>query len=151
MAQTTSGGKGSAASARDAAAKQAQVDEIEDMATDDDALEGDETNGDDEDVLAEDEIVDEAVSGGSERAVARPSSQAAAERTGAPTWVLSNPFTRYIYESYVELRKVTWPTRQQTWQLTLVVIAMSAFVAILLGLFDLGLTKLIGYLVTLPR
>jgi preprotein translocase subunit SecE len=35
--------------------------------------------------------------------------------------------------------------------LTLVVIAMSAFVAILLGLFDLGLTKLIGYLVTLPR
>jgi preprotein translocase subunit SecE len=151
MAQTTSGGKGSAASARDAAARQAQVDEIEDMATDDDAPDGDETNGDDEDVLAEDEIVDEAVSGGSERAVSRASSQATAERTGAPAWIMGNPFTRYIYESYVELRKVTWPTRQQTWQLTLVVIAMSAFVAILLGLFDLGLTKLIGYLVTLPR
>ena len=151
MAQTTSGGKGSAASARDAVAKQAQVDEIEDMATDNDALEGDETNGDDEDVLAEDEIVDEAVSGGSERAVTRASSQATAERTGAPAWVMGNPFTRYIYESYVELRKVTWPTRQQTWQLTLVVIAMSAFIAILLGLFDLGLTKLIGYLVTLPK
>ncbi|HEY7094176.1 MAG TPA: preprotein translocase subunit SecE [Ktedonobacterales bacterium] len=151
MAQTTSGGKGSAASARDAAARQAQVDEIENMATDDDALEGDETNGDDEDVLAEDEIVDEAVSGGSERAVSRASSQATAERTGAPAWIMGNPFTRYIYESYVELRKVTWPTRQQTWQLTLVVIAMSAFVAVLLGLFDLGLTKLIGYLVTLPR
>jgi preprotein translocase subunit SecE len=150
MAQTTSGGKGSAASARDAAARQAQVDEIENMATDD-ALDGDETNGDDEDVLAEDEIVDEAVSGGSERAVSRASSQATAERTGAPAWIMGNPFTRYIYESYVELRKVTWPTRQQTWQLTLVVIAMSAFVAILLGLFDLGLTKLIGYLVTLPR
>jgi preprotein translocase subunit SecE len=127
------------------------VDEIENMATDDDALEGDETNGDDEDVLAEDEIVDEAVSGGSERAVSRASSQATAERTGAPAWIMGNPFTRYIYESYVELRKVTWPTRQQTWQLTLVVIAMSAFVAVLLGLFDLGLTKLIGYLVTLPR
>ena len=150
MAQTTSGGKGSAASARDAAARQAQVDEIENMATDDDSLEGDETN-DDEDVLAEDEIVDEAVSGGSERAVSRASSQATAERTGAPAWIMGNPFTRYIYESYVELRKVTWPTRQQTWQLTLVVIAMSAFVAVLLGLFDLGLTKLIGYLVTLPR
>jgi preprotein translocase subunit SecE len=149
MAQTTSGGKGSAASARDAAARQAQVDEIEDMAKDD-ALNGDETNGD-EDVLAEDQIVDEAVSGGSKRAVSRASSQATAERTGAPAWVMGNPFTRYIYESYVELRKVTWPTRQQTWQLTLVVIAMSAFVAILLGLFDLGLTKLIGYLVTLPR
>ena len=149
MAQTTSGGKGSAASARDAAARQAQVDEIEDMAKDD-ALNGDETNGD-EDVLAEDQIVDEAVSGGSKRAVSRASSQATAVRTGAPAWVMGNPFTRYIYESYVELRKVTWPTRQQTWQLTLVVIAMSAFVAILLGLFDLGLTKLIGYLVTLPR
>ena len=60
MAQTRSGGKGSAASARDAA-RQAQVDEIEDKANDDDALDGDETNGDDEDVLAEDEIVDEAV------------------------------------------------------------------------------------------
>jgi len=151
MAQTTSGGKGSAARARDAAARQAQVDEIENMAKDNDALEGDETSGDDEDVLAEDEIVDEAASGGSERAVTRASSQATAERTGAPAWIMGNPFTRYIYESYVELRKVTWPTRQQTWQLTLVVIAMSAFVAILLGLFDLGLTKLIGYLVTLPR
>ncbi len=151
MAQTTSGGKGSAARARDAAARQAPVDEIENMAKDDDALDGDETSGDDEDVLAEDEIVDEAVSGGSERAVTRASSQATAERTGAPAWIMGNPFTRYIYESYVELRKVTWPTRQQTWQLTLVVIAMSAFVAILLGLFDLGLTKLIGYLVTLPR
>jgi preprotein translocase SecE subunit len=150
MAQTTSGGKGSAAGARDAAAKQAQVDEIEDMVKDD-ALDSDETNGDDEDVLAEDEIVDEAVSGGSERSVTRASSQATAERTGAPAWIMGNSFTRYIYESYVELRKVTWPTRQQTWQLTLVVIAMSAFVAILLGLFDLGLTKLIGYLVTLPR
>jgi preprotein translocase subunit SecE len=147
MAQTTSGGKGSAASARDAAARQAQVDEVEDMATDDDALNGDE----EEDVLAEDEIVDEAVSGGSEQAITRASAQATAARTGAPAWVLGNPFTRYIYESIVELRKVTWPTRQQTWQLTLVVIAMSAFVAILLGLFDLGLVKLIGYLVTLRK
>jgi preprotein translocase subunit SecE len=146
MAQTTSGGKGSAASARDAAARQAQVDEIEDMATDGDAL-----NDDEEDVLAEDEIVDEAVSGGSEQAVTRASAQATAVRTGAPAWVLGNPFTRYIYESIVELRKVTWPTRQQTWQLTLVVIAMSAFVAILLGLFDLGLVKLIGYLITLRK
>ncbi len=67
MAQTTSGGKGSAASARDAAARQAQVDEIENMATDDDALEWRRNECDDEDVLAEDEIVDEAVSGGSER------------------------------------------------------------------------------------
>jgi preprotein translocase subunit SecE len=150
MAQTRSGGKGSAARARDAAARQAQVDEIENMATDDDALNGDEDSSE-EDVLAEDEIVDEAVSGGSERAVTRASSQATAERTGAPAWVMGNPFTRYIYESIVELRKVTWPTRQQTWQLTLVVIAMSAFVAILLGLFDLGLVKLIGYLITLRK
>jgi preprotein translocase subunit SecE len=143
MAQTTSGDRGSAARARDAA-QQAQVEEIEDTAAEDD----DELDGDEEDSQAEDEIVDEAASGGSERAVARPSSRAVAERTGAPAWILGNPFTRYLYESYVELRKVTWPTRQQTWQLTLVVIAMSAFVAILLGLFDLGLTKLIGYLIT---
>ena len=146
MAQTTSGGKGSAASARDAAARQGQVDKIEDAAQEDEALADDE-----EDVLDEDATVDAAVNGGGANAVARASAQAAAERKGAPAWVMSNPFTRYIYESYIELRKVTWPTRQQTWQLTLVVIAMSAFVAVLLGLFDLGLTKLIGYLVSLPR
>jgi preprotein translocase subunit SecE len=126
------------------------------MAADDDALNDDEANSDDtpvddEDVLAEDAAVDEAISGGSERAISRASSKSVAERTGAPAWVLANPFTRYIYESYIELRKVTWPTREQTWQLTLVVLAMSAFVAILLGLFDLGLVKLIGYLITLRR
>jgi len=145
MAQTTSGGKGSAARARDAAAGQAQVDEIEDTATDD-AM-----DADDEDVLAEDAAVDEAMGAGSERAVTRASTSSVAERTGAPAWILANPFTRYIYESYVELRKVTWPSRQTTWQLTLVVIAMSAFVAILLGLFDLALVKLIGYLITLRK
>jgi preprotein translocase subunit SecE len=147
MAQTRSGSKGSAARARDAAASDAQADEIEDMAAeDDDALESD-----DEDVLAEDEIVDEALNDGGERAVARASSRTVAAPTGAPAWVLGNGFTRYIYESYVELRKVTWPTREQTWQLTLVVLAMSAFVAILLGLFDLALVKLIGYVISLRK
>jgi len=141
MAQTTSGDKGSAARARAASAKQAQIDESEDQAVEDD----------DADLEAEDALVNAAVTNSTSRAVTSGSTRAIAERTGAPAWVLGNPFTRFIYESYIELRKVTWPTRQTTWQLTLVVIAMSAFIAILLGLFDLALVKLIGYIITLRK
>jgi preprotein translocase SecE subunit len=141
MAQMTSGDRGSAARTRNTSASQAQVDEVEDPPLD----------SEDEDLLAEDELVDETLSQTEGRAVARASTRAVVERTGAPAWILANPFTRYIYESYIELRKVTWPTRQTTWQLTLVVIAMSAFVAILLGLFDLGLVKLIGYIIGLRK
>ncbi len=48
-------------------------------------------------------------------------------------------FTRlinYIKETRQELHKVNWPTRSQTVQSTLLVIAISLGVAIFLGLFD---------------
>jgi len=45
-------------------------------------------------------------------------------------------FTR---ESLVELRKVVWPTRKDTVQITLVVVAMVVFVALFLWLIDWGL------------
>lgn len=46
----------------------------------------------------------------------------------------------YIRESRAELRKVTWPTRQQVWYSTLVVIAVTFMVSVYLGLVDLLLT-----------
>ncbi|MEK7570628.1 MAG: preprotein translocase subunit SecE [Patescibacteria group bacterium] len=53
---------------------------------------------------------------------------------------MANWFTSYFREAYEELKKVSWPTRKQTIQDTLVVIGVSVGVAIFLGALDLGLT-----------
>ncbi len=52
---------------------------------------------------------------------------------------------KYVNEVNQELRKVTWPTRQQTWQMTLLVIGVSAAVGIYIG----GLDFLFQQLMTL--
>lgn len=44
--------------------------------------------------------------------------------------------TDYFRESYAELRKVTWPTRQQTIADTIKVVALSIGVAVFLGALD---------------
>jgi preprotein translocase SecE subunit len=50
---------------------------------------------------------------------------------------------RFVREAYYELRyKVTWPTFQEARNMTFVVIALSAAIALLLWIADLGLTKL---------
>ena len=68
---------------------------------------------------------------------------------GPPEALMRNPVTRFLVESYLELLKVTWPRPDEAWQMTLIVIAMSAFVAILLGAADLGLQKALSFLVSL--
>lgn len=54
----------------------------------------------------------------------------------------------YLKESKTELKKVTWPTRQQTITHTLLVIGISLGVAVFFGLLDyalsLGVEKLIN-------
>ena len=42
----------------------------------------------------------------------------------------------FIQEARVELRKVTWPTRQETVQMTLIVIVMVFIVGIIIWVFD---------------
>lgn len=42
----------------------------------------------------------------------------------------------YVVESHFEMRKVTWPTRKESWQTTWIVFAMIAIIGILLFLFD---------------
>lgn len=44
--------------------------------------------------------------------------------------------TSFLQESRQELLRVNWPTRQDTVRLTLVVIAISVLVAVMLGAFD---------------
>ncbi len=45
----------------------------------------------------------------------------------------------FLKDVKVELSKVNWPTKDQTIQYTLVVIGVSAFLAVFLGLVDYGL------------
>lgn len=48
----------------------------------------------------------------------------------------SNPISRYLRETRGELRKVTWPTREESWRLTLIVLAVSIIMSIFLWVFD---------------
>jgi preprotein translocase SecE subunit len=76
-------------------------------------------------------------------------SRAAARSAGIPEPLMANPITRFIAESYLELRKVTWPTTQQAWTMTLIVIAMSATVAIILAAADLGLARFLTWVLNI--
>lgn len=50
-----------------------------------------------------------------------------------------NAIQRFTRETVGELRKVSWPTRQEAWQLTLVVLVVLAFMSIFLGIIVDGL------------
>jgi preprotein translocase subunit SecE len=58
-----------------------------------------------------------------------------------------NRITTYIKESISELKKVTWPTKKETTNYTLLVIGISLGVAFFIGLVDyilaLGIEKII--------
>ena len=49
---------------------------------------------------------------------------------------------RIIGEVVGELRRVTWPTKEETLRLTLMVIAVAVAVGAFLGLVDLGFSKI---------
>lgn len=51
---------------------------------------------------------------------------------------------QYIKEAQVEIKKVTWPTRQQSLQYTTIVIVISVVATIILG----GLDMLFNYILT---
>jgi len=60
-----------------------------------------------------------------------------------------NVVSRYLKETRGELRKVTWPTRQESQRLTVIVLAVTAIMAIFLGVLDFGFSNLIQGLVSL--
>lgn len=53
----------------------------------------------------------------------------------------------YIKETKGELKHVTWPTRQQTINFTMVVMALAVFVGVMLGFFDFIFTSLLKFFV----
>ena len=54
-----------------------------------------------------------------------------------------NAIQRFTRETVGELRKVSWPTRQEAWQLTLIVLVVLAFMSIFLGIIVDGLAGLL--------
>jgi preprotein translocase subunit SecE len=56
--------------------------------------------------------------------------------------------TRWWRETVGELRKVTWPTTQETWHLTKVVIITMILMSSLLGLLDFVFTRLISLILS---
>jgi preprotein translocase subunit SecE len=53
---------------------------------------------------------------------------------------------RFINEAWSELKKVTWPTREQTRNLTVLVLVVSAAVGIYITVFDLIFTSAVQVL-----
>lgn len=59
-----------------------------------------------------------------------------------------NPIVRYFRETRGELRKVTWPTREEAWRLTLIVLGVTAAMAIFLGvILDATFSTAIQFLI----
>ena len=52
--------------------------------------------------------------------------------------------SNYVSEVISELKKVVWPTRQETQRLTIMVLAIAGAVGVLLGVIDLGFTYLVN-------
>ena len=53
-----------------------------------------------------------------------------------------NVVIKYLKETRAELKKVNWPSRQEATNLTLIVIAVTTFMALLLGFIDYIFAKL---------
>ena len=47
-----------------------------------------------------------------------------------------NALVQYLRETWFELKKVSWPTRREAVNLTVIVILVTTFLAIVLGLLD---------------
>jgi len=75
----------------------------------------------------------------------RPASKTPVKK--APEKAPKEAKPNFITNVIGELKKVVWPTRQETIKLTTMVLVVSIVMGAILGLFDLGFAKLINLLV----
>jgi len=59
--------------------------------------------------------------------------------------VTASRIGQFLRESRFELKKVTWPTPKETFASTSVVVVVVIIVSVFLGVVDLGLTKVIKF------
>ena len=57
--------------------------------------------------------------------------------------ITDNIVVNFLKEARVELSKVVWPTRQELIRHTLIVIGMSLFTALFLGVLDLAFNQIL--------
>lgn len=57
-----------------------------------------------------------------------------------------NKNANFFADVLEELKKVTWPTKQETLRLTIIVFVISLIVAVYLGIIDVFLAKIIALL-----
>ena len=62
-----------------------------------------------------------------------------------------NAIRRYLRETQMEIKRVTWPSRQDATKLTGIVIAVTLGMTIFLGLVDLALAKAMDLIISLTR
>jgi preprotein translocase subunit SecE len=71
-----------------------------------------------------------------------------ANPTSAPRAERQASLARYLRDSRIELKKVNWPSREQTINLTLVVVVVCVVIAAFLGGLDYLFASLVKLLVT---
>ena len=60
-----------------------------------------------------------------------------------------NRIRRFVEESWSELKKVTWPTREQVRNLTVLVFVISGAVGMFIAVFDIAFDMVIQRIATL--
>lgn len=60
-----------------------------------------------------------------------------------------NNASSYVRETRGELRKVTWPTREESWRLTWIVVGVTIALTAYLTLFDTIFSRMVGAIVDL--
>ena len=66
------------------------------------------------------------------------------------TQVSKNRFgniSRSIKEIYAELGRVTWPTKEETIRLSIIVVSISIVIGLFLGVIDLGFSRIIAFFI----
>ena len=53
---------------------------------------------------------------------------------------------RFLDEAWSELKKVTWPTREQTRNLTILVFVISGLIGLFISVFDQAYTIVLAFL-----
>jgi preprotein translocase subunit SecE len=78
----------------------------------------------------------------------RPAKPKTSWRTKLPSpgqWLRT--VRQFVVEAWQEMKKVTWANRRETLGTTAVVLVLVVIISIFLGLVDLGLSRLVGYVI----
>ena len=66
------------------------------------------------------------------------------------TLVSKNRFgniSRSVKEIYAELGRVTWPTKEETTRLSIIVVSISIVIGLFLGVIDLAFSRIIAFFI----